>query len=221
MLLELQKLNSLNLQYKCLQNRKSASKSWIKKILKTFIHVNINKQIRQQINIPRQNYVWELNNQRAITPQFCRIFWWNCYIYNYIEIYAKGNNSCISKGILIKIHVHHPTSYSVKFHEIWCIPYQGTNSLKFRQSNGNNSCISETIVTNFDVHLFVCLIWFFTSQSTIFRLCWGRSSWVEPVLSSRTQHSDAGEAPTCNSSISSQALYHWATVLPLMCINIL
>ena len=30
---------------------------------------------------------------------------------------------------------------------------------------------------------FVCLIWFFTSQSTIFQLCLGGSSWVEPVLS--------------------------------------
>ena len=28
-----------------------------------------------------------------------------------------------------------------------------------------------------------CLIWFFTSQSTIFQLCWEGSSWVEPVLS--------------------------------------
>ena len=31
--------------------------------------------------------------------------------------------------------------------------------------------------------LFVCLIWFFTSQSTIFKLCRDGSSWVEPVLS--------------------------------------
>ena len=31
--------------------------------------------------------------------------------------------------------------------------------------------------------LFVCLIWFFTSQSTIFQLCWDRLSWFEPVLS--------------------------------------
>ena len=28
-----------------------------------------------------------------------------------------------------------------------------------------------------------CLIQFFTSQSTIFQLCWDGSSWVEPVLS--------------------------------------
>ena len=31
--------------------------------------------------------------------------------------------------------------------------------------------------------LFVCLIWFFPSQSTIFQLCRDKSSWVEPVLS--------------------------------------
>ena len=30
---------------------------------------------------------------------------------------------------------------------------------------------------------FICLIWFLTSQSTIFQSCWDRSSWVEPVLS--------------------------------------
>ena len=29
----------------------------------------------------------------------------------------------------------------------------------------------------------VCLIWFFTSRSTIFQLCRDGSSWVEPVLS--------------------------------------
>ena len=34
------------------------------------------------------------------------------------------------------------------------------------------------------------------------------------VSCSRTQHSDVGEAQTCGLSVSSQALYHWATVLP-------
>ena len=46
------------------------------------------------------------------------------------------------------------------------------------------------------------------------------SSWVELVLSkvtvSRTQHSDAGEARSQGPSVSSQALYHWATALPIM-----
>ena len=58
----------------------------------------------------------------------------------------------------------------------------------------------------------VCLI--FTSQSTIFQLCRDGSSWVEPinVSYSRTQHSDASETGTCGPSVSSQALYHWATV---------
>ena len=32
------------------------------------------------------------------------------------------------------------------------------------------------------IHQNVWLIWFFTSQSTIFQLCWGGSSLVEPVL---------------------------------------
>ena len=35
----------------------------------------------------------------------------------------------------------------------------------------------------FFVCLFVCLIWLFTSQSTILQLCRDGSSWVEPVLS--------------------------------------
>ena len=33
-------------------------------------------------------------------------------------------------------------------------------------------------------------------------------------LRSRTQHSDTGEARTHGLSVSSQALYHWATALP-------
>ena len=36
----------------------------------------------------------------------------------------KGNNSCISKDILLKLHVHHPTSYLVKYHEVRSIPFQ-------------------------------------------------------------------------------------------------
>ena len=49
--------------------------------------------------------------------------------------------------------MHHPTSYSVKLHEIYCIPYQGTNSFNIMQSKGNNTCISDIIVRNVDVHL--------------------------------------------------------------------
>ena len=61
-----------------------------------------------------------------------------------------------------------------------------------------------------------CLLWFVTSQSTIFQLLWDRPSWVagSNVSCSRTQHSDAGEARTRSPSVLSQALYHWATVLP-------
>ena len=33
-------------------------------------------------------------------------------------------------------------------------------------------------------------------------------------LAHKPQHSDAGEAWTRHPSVSSQALYHWATVLP-------
>ena len=33
-------------------------------------------------------------------------------------------------------------------------------------------------------------------------------------LAQGPQSSDAGEAQTCDPSVSSQALYHWATVLP-------
>ena len=33
---------------------------------------------------------------------------------------------------------------------------------------------------------------------------------------SRTKGSDSGEALTCSPSVSSQALYHWATALPIL-----
>ena len=60
-----------------------------------------------------------------------------------------------------------------------------------------------------------CLIWFFTSQSTIFQLCWDWSSWkvMINVSCSRTHGRDAGEAWTCGRLVSNQALYHWATAL--------
>ena len=37
--------------------------------------------------------------------------------------------------------------------------------------------------TSWSVFFCFFFIWFFTSQSTIFQLCWDGSSWVEPVLS--------------------------------------
>ena len=46
--------------------------------------------------------------------------------------------------------------------------------------------------------------------STIFQLYRDGSSWVELVLSSRTQHIDAREARTLSPSVSSQTLYHCA-----------
>ena len=58
-----------------------------------------------------------------------------------------------------------------------------------------------------------CLIWFFTSQSTIFQLGLDGSFWC---LAARTQCSDAGEARTPNPWVSSQALFYWATLLPNM-----
>ena len=58
----------------------------------------------------------------------------------------------------------------------------------------------------------LCFVWFFTSQSTFFQLRRDRSSWIEPVLSLLQ---DTGEARARNVSVSSQALYHWATALPI------
>ena len=63
---------------------------------------------------------------------------------------SKGNVSCISKDILIKLNVHHPTSYSITFHDLPSYGAVGTILSKYRQSKGNNSCISETTDTNFD-----------------------------------------------------------------------
>ena len=55
----------------------------------------------------------------------------------------------------MKLHVRHPASYSVTFHEDQSIPSYGsvgTDSFKCRQSKGINSCISENIVTNVELH---------------------------------------------------------------------
>ena len=49
---------------------------------------------------------------------------------------------------------------------------------------GCDSKICHTLVTLMCMQ-FICLIWFFTSQSTIFHLRQDGSSWVEPVLSLR------------------------------------
>ena len=80
---------------------------------------------------------------------------------------------------------------------------------------------SKSTVFSKEENLFV---WFFVSQPTIFQLCRDRPSCFEPVLSKEkcvllndTQHSEAGEA--CGPSVSNQALYNWATVLPV-CISI-
>ena len=68
---------------------------------------------------------------------------------------------------------------------------------------------------------FVCLIWIFTSQSTIYQLFQNRSSWVEPGLNQyyarinvMKQGSDAGQARTLTPEGSRQALYHRALALP-------
>ena len=59
-------------------------------------------------------------------------------------------------------------------------------------------------------------------HSTIFQLCGtglpGLSQYLARinVSCSRTQRSDAGEARTRGPSVSSQALYHWATALPIL-----
>ena len=62
------------------------------------------------------------------------------------------------------------------------------------------------------IHFF-CLIWFFASQSTIFQLCWDRSSWVEPVLSLAQGHkSDADKARTPGLKSNTPPLSHCAPV---------
>ena len=72
----------------------------------------------------------------------------------------------------------------------------------------------------------ICLIWFFTSQSTIFQLYRTWSSWVEPILSKdicvllkdTTQWRRWGSNPGL--MVSSQALHHWATVWKTLWIQI-
>ena len=86
---------------------------------------------------------------------------------------------------------------------------------------GNFSCFCCHLLILFILVLFDLILYV---PSTIFQLYRDESSWVEPVLSytrikvscSRTQLSDAGEAWTPSPSVSSrQALYHWATALPV------
>ena len=56
---------------------------------------------------------------------------------------------------------------------------------------------------------FVCLIWFFTSHQQ------SKLGWM--CLAQGPQGSDAGKARTCGPSVSSQALYLWATAVPFFC----
>ena len=69
--------------------------------------------------------------------------------------------------------------------------------------------------------LFVCSIWFFMSTQQSFSyagrvfLGWTSTKLGQMCLAQGPQRSDAGEAWTRGPSVSSQALYHWATPLPL------
>ena len=53
----------------------------------------------------------------------------------------------------------------------------------FWNHEANSSDEQYRLTYNYLEFCFVCLIWFFTSQSTIFQICQDGSSWVEPVLS--------------------------------------
>ena len=77
-------------------------------------------------------------------------------------------------------------------HETHLIPHQWvqlqTNEPRtlFFMARLHNHCIlgpTEIKILYPIRKIFVCLIWFLMSQSTIFRLCGDRFSWVEPVLS--------------------------------------
>ena len=64
---------------------------------------------------------------------------------------------------------------------------------------------------------FVCLIWFFTSQSTIFQLYWDESSWVKPALvflKDMMQWRWWGSNP--QPLDLEKALYQWTTVPPFI-----
>ena len=58
---------------------------------------------------------------------------------------------------------------------------QGHNTVKPVRLQPVARCLKSGTLCSLSV--FVCLIWFFTSQSTIFQLCRNGSSLVEPVLS--------------------------------------
>ena len=70
--------------------------------------------------------------------------------------------------------------------------------------------VTKVIVLRKVLFVFVCLFdLILYVPPTIFQLNRDESSWV-PGL----QRSDASEARTDSSTVSSQALYHWATALP-------
>ena len=70
-----------------------------------------------------------------------------------------------------------------------------------------------------------CLIWFFTTHQQSFSyvgqifLGWTSTKLGQMCLAQGLQGSDACEARTRAPSVSSQALYHWATVLPFYEVN--
>ena len=81
-----------------------------------------------------------------------------------MDIITSGTNLLTSSGLLILLH------------GIYSLP--AAMSCDKRCYTWLSMLVSLPLTS-----LFVCLIWFFTPQSTIFQLCQDGSSWVEPVLS--------------------------------------
>ena len=99
--------------------------------------------------------------------------------------------------------------------------------LSFNPTHRLRVCVRREYVLSWcsmlhSLHDHVLLIWFFTSTQQSFsyagRFFLGLTSTKLGLmcLAQGPQGSDAGEARTRYPSVSSQALYHWATALPIM-----
>ena len=89
----------------------------------------------------------------------------------------------------------------------------------FRDFSGYTLFSKTDMYANFEWKGFFLLLLIFYFPSTIFQSCRDMSSWVEPVLSLdwcvllKDTRQWCRWAQTHSPSVSSQALYHWATAL--------
>ena len=63
------------------------------------------------------------------------------------------------------------------------VPFRLDFFMEVNHMNPDQTALANNMNPDQTAPVLICLIWFFTPQSTIFQLCLDGSSWVEPVLS--------------------------------------